>query len=222
MYIVSKWWELYTVNTVFVYNSYNILYWKKKMKLIGITGSIGCGKTTIADLIKKMGYIVFDADKWCRNLYNQKDFLDVIKQNFPHVFENGVFYKRKLRNYVFSNNKELKKLEAIIHPFLKKKLISVIKKNAKSDCLIFIEVALLFEMGWNKYCSSIIVADVDYEIQKQRVMKRDNISAQDFEKIVSVQLNNDYKKTLSDYVIDTDKTINMLKIELINLIEGLS
>ena len=192
------------------------------MKLIGITGSIGCGKTTIADLIKKMGYIVFDADKWCRNLYNQKDFLDVIKQNFPHVFENGVFYKRKLRNYVFSNNKELKKLEAIIHPFLKKKLISVIKKNAKSDCLIFIEVALLFEMGWNKYCSSIIVADVDYEIQKQRVMKRDNISAQDFEKIVSVQLNNDYKKTLSDYVIDTDKTINMLKIELINLIEGLS
>ncbi len=192
------------------------------MKLIGITGSIGCGKTTIADLIKKMGYIVFDADKWCRNLYNQKDFLDVIKQNFPHVFENGVFYKRKLRNYVFSNNKELKKLEAIIHPFLKKKLISVIKKNAKSDRLIFIEVALLFEMGWNKYCSSIIVADVDYEIQKQRVMKRDNISAQDFEKIVSVQLNNDYKKTLSDYVIDTDKTLNMLKIELINLIEGLS
>lgn len=222
MYIVSKWWELYTVNNVFVYNSYNILYWKKKMKLIGITGSIGCGKTTIADLIKKMGYIVFDADKWCRNLYNQKDFLDVIKQNFPHVFENGVFYKRKLRNYVFSNNKELKKLEAIIHPFLKKKLISVIKKNAKSDRLIFIEVALLFEMGWNKYCSSIIVADVDYEIQKQRVMKRDNISAQDFEKIVSVQLNNDYKKTLSDYVIDTDKTLNMLKIELINLIEGLS
>ena len=195
---------------------------EKKMKLIGITGSIGCGKTTIADLIKKMGYIVFDADKWCRNLYNQKDFLDVIKQNFPHVFENGVFYKRKLRNYVFSNNKELKKLEAIIHPFLKKKLISVIKKNAKSDRLIFIEVALLFEMGWNKYCSSIIVADVDYEIQKQRVMKRDNISAQDFEKIVSVQLNNDYKKTLSDYVIDTDKTLNMLKIELIYLIEGLS
>ena len=191
------------------------------MKLIGITGSIGCGKTTIADLIKKMGYIVFDADKWCRNLYNQKDFLDVIKQNFPHVFENGVFYKRKLRNYVFSNNKELKKLEAIIHPFLKKKLISVIKKNAKSDRLIFIEVALLFEMGCNKYCSSIIVADVDKKIQKQRVMDRDNITSEDFDKIVKVQLNNDYKKVLSDYVINTDKTLGLLKIELINLIERL-
>ena len=83
------------------------------------------------------------------------------------------------------------------------------------------EVALLFEMGWDKYCSSIIVADVDKKIQKQRVMDRDNITSEDFDKIVKVQLNNDYKKVLSDYVINTDKTLGLLKIELINLIERL-
>ena len=76
-------------------------------------------------------------------------------------------------------------------------------------------------MGWNKYCSSIIVADVDYEIQKQRVMNRDNISASDFDKIVKVQLDNEYKKVLSDYVINTDKKLGVLKVELIKLIRDL-
>lgn len=191
------------------------------MKLIGITGSIGCGKTTIAGLVKELGYVVFDADKWCRCLYNKSDFIEIIKKNFPLVFDDNVFNKRKLRNYVFNNNSELKKLESIIHPFLKNKLLSVIRKNAKKDNLLFVEVALLFEMGWDKYCSSIIVADVDYETQKYRVMKRDNISASDFEKIVKVQLNNDYKKILSDCIINTDKSIGKLKVELIYLIKEL-
>ena len=115
------------------------------------------------------------------------------------------FNKKKLRQYVFDNQEELKKLEGIIHPFLKNKLLSIIRKNAKTDNLVFIEVALLFEMGWNKYCSSIVVADVDYQIQMKRVMERDNISEDDFKKIVNIQLDNNYKKVLSDYVIDTNK-----------------
>ena len=192
------------------------------MEIIGITGSIGCGKTTIAGIIRNLGFVVYDADVWCRQLYYQKDFLEVIKKNFPLVFENGIFNKRKLRTHVFNNNKDLKKLENLIHPFLKKKFIKVISKNSHNNNIIFVDVALLFEMGWNKYCTTIIVADVDYEIQKQRVMKRDNISEQDFENIVKVQLSNDYKKILSDYVINTDKPLSLLKVELIKLIKGLS
>lgn len=192
------------------------------MKLIGITGSIGCGKTTIADIIKKTGYVVFDADKWCRRLYFDDNFLGGIHNVFPETFENGVFNKRKLRNLVFNDRHKLKKLENLIHPFLKNKLINSIRKYAKTDCIIFVEVALLFEMGWNKYCSYIITADVDYEIQKQRVMKRDNISEKDFENIIDKQLDNNVKKFLSDYVIDTNKSLNLLKVELINLIEELS
>ncbi len=191
------------------------------MRLVGITGSIGCGKTTIAGLIKDMGFAVYDADIWCRKLYYQKDFLEKIKNHFPDAFDNDKFNKRKLRNLVFDNNKQLKKLESLIHPFLKKKLFSLIRDNAKTNNLIFIEVALLYEMGWDKYCSIVMVADVEYEIQKERVMKRDNISEQDFEKIIGVQLNNNYKKILSDYVVNTNKTIGKLKVELINLIEGL-
>lgn len=191
------------------------------MKLIAITGSIGCGKTTIANIINKLGYCVFDVDGWVRSLYFQKDFIDSITKQFPSTLENGVFNKRRLRNVVFDNNEELKKLEYLIHPFLSEKLKKVIRRNAKSDDLYFIDVALLFEMGWDKYCDLVLVADVNDKIQMQRVMKRDNVSAEHFEKINNVQMSKKDKIALADVVIETDVPLNLLKVEILSIIEGL-
>ena len=192
------------------------------MKIIAITGSIGCGKSFLANIIRSLGYVVYDADKWVKYLYYRPAFLKVIKQNFPEVFDaNGTFNKRKLRNLVFNNNQELKRLEKLVHPFLKQKLLNVIHKNSQTNRVFFFDAALLFEMKWNIYCQSVILADVDKNIQKQRVMIRDNISAADFEKIVSVQIDNEQKKQFVNAVINTDKTENLLKIELIKIIEEL-
>ena len=192
------------------------------MKIIAITGSIGCGKSFLANIIRSFGYVVYDADKWVKYLYYRPAFLKVIKQNFPEVFDaNGTFNKRKLRNLVFNNNQELKRLEKLVHPFLKQKLLNVIRKNSQTNRVFFFDAALLFEMKWNIYCQSVILADVDKNIQKQRVMIRDNISAADFEKIVSVQIDNEQKKQFVNAVINTDKTENLLKIELIKIIEEL-
>lgn len=192
------------------------------MKIIAITGSIGCGKSFLANIIRSLGYVVYDADKWVKYLYYRPVFLKVIKQNFPEVFDaNGTFNKRKLRNLVFNNNQELKRLEKLVHPFLKQKLLNVIRKNSQTNRVFFFDAALLFEMKWNIYCQSVILADVDKNIQKQRVMIRDNISAADFEKIVSVQIDNEQKKQFVNAVINTDKTENLLKIELIKIIEEL-
>ena len=192
------------------------------MKIIAITGSIGCGKTFLANIIRSLGYVVYDADKWVKYLYYRPAFLNVIKRSFPKVFDNdGSFNKRKLRNLVFDNTNELKRLEKIVHPFLKQKLLNIIHKNAEKDCLLFFDAALLIEMKWNIYCQAVILADVDKNIQKQRVMARDNISAEDFEKIVSVQMDNEQKKKFADVVINTDKSEALLKVELINIIEEL-
>ena len=192
------------------------------MKIIAITGSIGCGKSFLANIIRSLGYVVYDADKWVKYLYYRPAFLKVIKQNFPEVFDaNGTFNKRKLRNLVFNNNQELKRLEKLVHPFLKQKLLNVIRKNSQTNRVFFFDAALLFEMKWNIYCQSVILADVDKNIQKQRVMIRDNISAADFEKIVSVQIDNEQKKQFVNAVINTNKTENLLKIELIKIIEEL-
>lgn len=191
------------------------------MKLVAITGSIGCGKTTIANIINQLGYTVFDVDGWVRGLYYKKEFINSITEHFPSTLDNGVFNKRRLRHIVFDDNKELKKLEALIHPFLSDKLKKVIRRNAFSDDLYFIDVALLFELGWDKYCDLILVADVDDQIQKQRVMKRDNVSAEHFEKINSVQMSQKEKRALADVVIETDVPLNLLKVEILSIIEGL-
>ena len=188
------------------------------MKLIAITGSIGCGKTTISNMIRECGYVVFDVDTWVRRLYCKKSFVSKIIGIFPDACIKGVFDKRKLRKIVFNNKKELKKLESLIHPFLKQYLKYIIRKYSKQDDCFFIDVALLYEMNWDIYCDYVVVADVDYETQKKRVMLRDNVSAEDFDKINDIQMSNEKKKELADFVINTGKNLNLLKLDVIKMI----
>ena len=189
------------------------------MIIVGITGSIGCGKTYLANIIKKLGYSVYNPDEWTRDLYRKADFLDLIKKQFPQVFENNKLNKRVLRNLVFDNNNELKKLEKIVHPFLNKRLKRTIHKFAGKQDILFLDVALLLEFGWDKYCDYVVVADVCDKIQQERVMKRDGISAQDFAKIVAVQMPKKEKKEYADWIIDTGKDENLLKVQLIKFIK---
>ena len=191
------------------------------MKIIAITGSIGCGKTTLADLVRSLGYTVYDVDGWVRRLYFRRDFLAVIERAFPGTVVNGRADKRKLREIVFNSEEKRKKLESLIHPFLRETLKRLIYKNYRYEKLFFIDIALLFEMGWDKYCDFVIVADVDYDLQKKRVMLRDKISGDDFDKINNVQLSNEYKKLLADVVIETDRSLNLLRVDLMSVIDGL-
>ncbi len=185
------------------------------MKLLGITGTIGSGKTTIANQLRSLGYVVFDIDGWVKRFYNRKWFVDIIKKEFPQSVVDGEFNKRVLRNIVFNNKEELRKLEKIVHPLLNKQLKRYIRNYAKYDNVFFIDTPLLFEMGWDKYCHNIILADVSYEIARARVVKRDGISEKDFDNIYNKQIKNTEKEKLSDIVISTDKSINVLRRNLI-------
>ena len=189
------------------------------MIIIGITGSIGCGKTYLANMIKSLGFSVYNPDVWVHELYTKSSFLKVIEKNFPQTFENGIFNKRILRNCVFGNNKQLQKLESLIHPFLKQKLKSIVHQYAQKNDFLFLDVALLFEMEWHKYCDYVIVADADEQTQKQRVMKRDNVSEEDFAKITAIQIPQQHKKELADYVIDTTMPDGINKVQIIKFME---
>ena len=167
------------------------------MRLIAITGSIGCGKTTIARMIREEGYTVFDVDAWVRRLYFNREFINRIREVFPGTVEGWTVDKRKLRNIVFNDRARLKTLEEMTHPFLRRYLKSVIRRDR------------------------VVVADVDYEIQKRRVMERDLVAGEDFDKINNVQMSNEKKKQMADAVIDTDKPKNVLKLEVITLLNEL-
>ena len=190
------------------------------MKLVAITGSIGCGKTTISDILRSLGYLVYDIDKWVRHLYYRADFLAVIRKKFPEVFVGNVFDKKKLRELVFDNPARLRELEALIHPFLTQKLRRIIRKRVNKG-IVFIDVALLFELKWDKFCYSVVLADTDYETQKQRVMRRDNISAEDFDKINKQQMPREVKKMKADIIIDTGVSKNKLRRNVVELVRVL-
>ena len=191
------------------------------MILAAITGSIGCGKTTLAHIFKKLGYPVFDADAWVRRLYQKPAFIKVVLQNFPGAQTNGAFDKRKLRLLVFDDVKQLQKLEGLIHPFLKEQLKNVIRKNARKDGLFFLDVALLFELGWDKYCDFVITVNVDEKTQKQRVMQRDKVSETHVEKIIEKQMSQKEKVKRADWVVETNVPLNLLKVLALEIVNGL-
>ena len=188
------------------------------MKLVAITGFIGCGKTTLSEEVRSLGYPVLDVDGWVRRLYRNKKFVRQVALLFPVAAEGEGINKRKLRQIVFSDIKELQRLEGLIHPFLNEMLKEFIRKNAFYDGLLFLDVALLHKMGWNKYCYRVILADADERIQMQRVMRRDNISEREFRDIVAVQRKGIDGERTADAVIDTNRPKNVLRAELAKLI----
>ncbi len=187
------------------------------MIFVAITGSIGCGKTTVAHILRKLGYLVYDADKWVKFLYFKQDFLCEIQKNFPQVFVNGIFNKKMLRTVVFQNPKQLKILENLIHPFLTKKLRQIIRYR-RNEGIVFFEAPLLFELGWDKFFNYVIVADVEYEIQKERVMKRDKISEDEFIRINSLQMPRCDKICRADMVIDTGVGLDKLRRNIVQML----
>lgn len=191
------------------------------MILTAITGSIGCGKTTISNILRKNGFLVYDIDKWVKYLYYKKDFLEVIKEKFPEAFEKGEFNKKSLRKIVFDNPKKLKILESLIHPFLTQKLRKIIR-TSKNKGLVFVDIALIFEKNWDKFFDFIILADVDKDTQRKRVMKRDNITAEDFDKIDCLQMSMEEKKEKVDFIINTDKTLNKLQADILSVLRILN
>ncbi|MBR2273745.1 MAG: dephospho-CoA kinase [Alphaproteobacteria bacterium] len=190
------------------------------MIFTAITGSIGCGKTTIANILRSLGFVVYDADKWVKYLYYDKKFLDIIRLYFPETFQNGCFIKSKLRTLVFNDLDKLNLLERLIYPYLIRKLKRIIRYRQNKG-LVFMDIALLYEKDWNRYFDYVILADVEKNIQKSRVMKRDNISAEEFDKINGIQMSMEQKRERADFIVDTGVHINKLKKHVIDIVEFL-
>lgn len=188
--------------------------------LIGITGSIACGKTTVGNIIKDMNYQVIDCDVLSHNIIRKGEegyfeVLDFFGNDI--LLEDGEINRHQLGNIIFNNYKKKEVLENIIHP----KVIMKVK-NYQSTELVFFEVPLLYEAHMETYFDKIIVIETSKEIQLKRLLQRDNLTSDEAIKRINAQMSIQNKIALSDYVIHNQGNIEDLQIQIEKIIKDLN
>lgn len=172
--------------------------------IIGITGSIACGKSTVSNYLKSKGYIVIDADKIGHEALDD----DYVKEKLILAFGNEILEdnkinRQKLGELVFGNSSNLNVLNSIIHPEIRKKILEKIDKNNDKE-FIFIDVALLFEAKFDDLVDKIIVVYVDKNTQLTRLMKRNSISKKEALSRIVSQMSPIEKAKLGDYTVNNN------------------
>jgi dephospho-CoA kinase len=171
-------------------------------KIIGLTGGIGSGKTTVANHFIAVGIPVYIADDEARKIMQSPEILREIEKIFGSViFKNEVLNRQKLAEIVFSNSDKLKQLNAIIHPAVKKHFGNWIL-NYKNSPFVIYETAILFESGSYKDCDKIITVTAPLETRIERVIQRDKTSRENVLKRIKMQWTDDQRLGKSDFVIE--------------------
>jgi dephospho-CoA kinase len=178
------------------------------MKIVGLTGGIGSGKTTVLQYFMDIGTATYIADVEAKKLMNNDDELKFqIKQIFgDKVYKNGNIDRKYLANIVFNDALKLEKLNKLVHPKVQQHFKSFVEKS-KNTILIY-ESAILFESGSNKLCDYIITVVADYETKIKRLKLRDGVSEDEIKARMQHQLNDDYKIAKANFVIENNNIEN--------------
>lgn len=182
---------------------------------IGITGSIASGKTTASEIISKKKGPLFNADKVVKNLYQIKSFKNKVARKL-NIKLNPKF-KKELKNKILKNKNDLKKIEKLIHPLVRKQMYKFIKLN-KSKKYVFLEVPLLIENKLNKHFDVIIFIKSDTKIRLKRFQKKGG-SKKLFNLLNNHQFKDDIKAKFSDHIVVNNKSLPVLKKKLSNIIK---
>ena len=182
------------------------------MLLIGLTGGIATGKTTVSEMFVKLGAHLIDADVIARDIVkpNQAAWEEIVEVFGGSVLDDKKeIIREKLAAEIFDAPEKRKQLEAITHPRIieeENRRVNELRKNNKSG-IIILDAALLIEAGHHNRVDKLIVVYLNKDTQIKRLRKRDSLSFEDAEKRVNSQMPLDEKVKLADYVIDNNKTI---------------
>lgn len=175
------------------------------MVIIGLTGSIGMGKSTTAKLFRKLGVPVHDADATVHNLLsNSGKAVQDISFYFPEVLKHGAVDRIALGEIVFSDPLALKKLEDILHPLVLEREKNFLKSAfCKNSSLVVLDIPLLFETEGYKRCDAITVVTAPKFLQKQRVLSRPFMTEKKFFDILDLQISDNDKCFNADFLVPT-------------------
>jgi len=173
------------------------------MLKVGLTGGIGCGKSTVAKIFADLNAPVLDADQVAHRLVEKgQPALDQIQQAFGTAILNpdGSLNRKNLRELVFSDIKQKQKLESILHPLIYKTLQTELEQLDAPYCII--SIPLLFETAMTHFVDRILVIDCPIETQIERVKIRDNLTVERIQSIIDNQVSRAYRKAKADDLID--------------------
>lgn len=181
------------------------------MLKVGLTGGIGCGKTTVSDLFGGLGVPVLDADQVAHELTDKgQPALARIREEFGEQILNsdGLLNRLQLKKLIFADAEQKQKLEAILHPLIIAALNAKIEQLNGPYCIL--SIPLLFETKMETAVDRILVVDCPVELQIERVSKRDKLDINIIQAIIASQISRDYRRKHADDLLDTSQTDNPL------------
>lgn len=191
--------------------------------IIGLTGGIATGKSTVARLLAARGLTVIDADQVAREVVQpgEEALNDIV-----HLFgedmlqEDGTLDRKRLGKRIFGDSEARKQLEAILHPRIRKRMMEKIQNALKTHHdPIIVDVPLLFETGWDRLTDANIVVTAPPDVQLKRLMARDTLSEEEAKQRIQAQWPLEEKVKRADWVIDNHGDLNFLNHEVDRLIE---
>jgi dephospho-CoA kinase len=177
------------------------------MLIVGLTGSIGMGKSTAAAYLRTRGVAVFDADAEVHRLY-EEDAVGAIEAAFPGTTVDGRVDRNRLSTALLLAPERFGELEAIVHPLVRTSERAFLKTQAARGAKIAVlEIPLLFETGADRMVDTTIVMSSTPELQRARLMKRDNITREKLERLIARQMSDAEKRQRAEFIVDTSGAI---------------
>ncbi|MGV3554576.1 MAG: dephospho-CoA kinase [Croceibacterium sp.] len=190
--------------------------------VLGLTGSIGMGKSTVASMFAALGVPVFDADAEVRRMQGPGgSLLGPIEGAFPGTTGADGVDRAALGSRVFRDPAALAKLEAIVHPAVRVKREEFLLEHAGAPLVVF-DIPLLFEKGGIEEVDSVLVVSAAPEVQRRRVLAREGMSPSRFAEILALQLPDAEKRARADHVIDTSCSLRETEAAVAALVEKLT
>lgn len=181
------------------------------MLLLGLTGSIGMGKSTTAKLFQEAGVPVYDADATVHKIY-EGEAVPAVEAAFPGSTANGKVDRQKLSAMVVNNAEAMKRLETIVHPMLRSHQLQFLNEAEASGVPVAVlDVPLLYETGGENRVDAVVVVTTDPQVQRERILARDNMTPDKLDAILARQLPDAEKRKRADFVVDTSHGLDPVR-----------
>lgn len=192
------------------------------MIVLGLTGSIGMGKSTTARMFRESGVPVHDSDETVHRLYAGKA-APLIEERFPGVVHDGVVDREKLARAVLGQPEALKDLERIVHPLVRADADAFLERHRQAGArLALLDIPLLFETGGEDRVDRIVVVTAPADVQRERVLARPGMTTEKFEAILARQVPDAEKRRRADFLIDTGQGMDAARRRVAEIVDELT